>query len=243
MIEYQSLHIEEYRALLHLAKEHYRFIVFEDFAEMEKLILWRHDVDFSPHRALRMAEIEKEAGVISTYFIQPSSAYYNPLEPEVLQIFRNIALMGHAIGLHFSPEPYDITDETSLCHWLAMEKQLLESLLQISVSVFSFHNPTPDILQFNQGHYADMINTYGETIKKRFFYCSDSNGYWRHDKLRDLLENTVHSHLHVLTHPIWWQEEIMTPREKVTRSIQGRADKQEKLYDALLQTHGRINVR
>lgn len=125
---------------------------------------------------------------------------------------------------------------------LSFEKNILETLFQTEVKVFSFHNPTEEILKNDNYKYAGMINTYASYFKENVEYCSDSNGYWRHKRLEDFLEQK-HSKIQVLTHPGWWQKDIMSPRDRIQRCIDGRAKKVEKTYDSILNAHGRKNVR
>ncbi|HST55743.1 MAG TPA: hypothetical protein VLJ42_07595 [Solirubrobacteraceae bacterium] len=60
--------------------------------ERPKLLL-RHDVDQHPGSALRMAAIEAELGVLSTWYFRWRTA--NP------QVIREIRSQGHAVGLHY----------------------------------------------------------------------------------------------------------------------------------------------
>ena len=60
----------------------------------------RHDVDFSPHRSLKIAQIENELGISAYYFVLLRSSFYNLLEREISQIFQEIIKLGHIIGLH-----------------------------------------------------------------------------------------------------------------------------------------------
>ena len=71
----------------------------------------------------------------------------------------------------------------------------------------------------------------------------ESNGFWRHRRLRDVLEAAEDERLHVLTHPVWWTPEPVSPRMRITRCIEGRAAKQHQWYDDLLAREGRENVR
>lgn len=73
-------------------------------------------------------------------------------------------------------------------------------------------------------------------------YVSDSNGYWRYQRLSDVLENSENEKLHILTHPEWWTPEIMPPRERISRCIEGRSAKQHAIYDEALRKAGRLNV-
>ena len=47
-----------------------------------------------------------------------------------------------------------------------------------------------------------MINAYAKYFKDNVEYCSDSNGYWRHQRLENFLNNK-HDKIQVLTHPVW----------------------------------------
>ena len=68
---------ENYQRLIKLAKEKgFQFILHKDeFVPERKDIIWRHDVEFEPELALKMAKIEHDEGVIATYFFQLHSQY------------------------------------------------------------------------------------------------------------------------------------------------------------------------
>ena len=92
---------QAFRELLgKLKAEGYRFVGYGDAGEGRRVI-WRHDVDFSMHRASALAEIEAQEAVIATYFVNPRSTFYNVLEPAIMELVRRIAGLGHEIGLHF----------------------------------------------------------------------------------------------------------------------------------------------
>lgn len=63
-------------------------------------LILRHDVDICPKKALRMAQIDTDLGVNSTYYFR----YPKTFEPEILQ---KIAAMGHEVGYH-----YEVLDKT-----------------------------------------------------------------------------------------------------------------------------------
>jgi hypothetical protein len=236
-----------YRELLHLAKGKYRFVTFTDDRLHEqgdgKSILWRHDVDFSPHRALGLARIEAEANVRSTYFVLLHSQFYNALEPEVVRIFAEIAALGHAIGLHFDAQFYGHNEELEAL--LQMERHLLETTLAVSIQAFSWHNPFQGnwIESADAASIGGMVNAYGGAIRNRFSYLSDSHGVWRFRRLYDVLAEANEAHLQVLTHPEWWMPEAMPPRARITRAIEGRAARNERFYDETLDAIGRPNIR
>jgi len=235
-----------YKKLIELAKQKYNFITYQDIkASRDNVIIWRHDVDYSMHRALKLAEIEADLGIVSTYFLNFHSNTYNLLENEVFEIGKNIIKLGHKVGLHFDATFYNLNiDEVERFYeCLGKERRMLEDLYETNVSVFSFHNP--DVggwLAFEEYSACGMINTYSLFLKNNFTYCSDSNGYWRFKRLEDVL-NSGEKKLHILTHPVWWVPNEMSPRERINRCIDGRKDKCNLIYDNLLDELGRLNVR
>lgn len=62
--------LDNYKRLVALALEKgFEFISYTDeFVQDRKDILWRHDVEFEPDIALKMAEIEHSLGVDATCF-------------------------------------------------------------------------------------------------------------------------------------------------------------------------------
>ena len=237
----------EYQRLLKLAANRWRFIGFRDARDAgESTVLWRHDVDFSPQRALRLAQLEADLGVKATYFILLNSNFYNALEPAIATIFASIRDLGHDIGLHFDPSAHSsrASGEADMLSALRLDKRIIEEYFRVAVEAFSYHNP--DIVPggIPEEDLVDgMVNAYGNDIRRRFSYVSDSNGYWRYRTLSDVLTTGSESRLHVLTHPEWWTPESMPPRARVTRCIDGRANRQRADYDHFLEAHGRLNVR
>ena len=214
----------EYRSLLRLAKTSgYRFSVYTDLPLSERCILWRHDVDMSLNRAVRMAEVEAEEGIASTFFIYLHSEFYNILEAGQLQLAKRLVQLGGSIGLHFNPAFHGIAEEHSLDYWVKKEADVLSELLNVKISAFSFHNTDSFILTCEKNDYGGLVNCYSNYLKREVSYCSDSNGVWAHRRLRDVLTSATDSRLHVLTHPEWWQDFLMEPREKVFRCTDGRA--------------------
>lgn len=234
-----------YIDLLESAKAHYAFTSYVDAAKLVKPhVLWRHDVDMSVHRAAKLARIEVEKGVCATYFLMLRSPFYNLHEPAVLARAREIVALGHAIGLHFDMSAYPSSvalDE--LTERLTDERDLLAHLLDCKIEAVSFHNPeVGGALEYNQLMLAGMVNAYAGEIKTNYKYCSDSNGYWRHDVLPDLLASKKHSKLHILTHPEWWTPTPMPPRERVERCVLGRASAVMRDYDDCLERSDRKNI-
>ncbi len=232
---------EEYRKILQKAKAMgYQFRFFTDFDKDEKFALWRHDLDFSVHSAKKMAEIEAEEGVRSTYFLHLHSEFYNLLEAEVAKLVKDIIGMGHQVGLHFDTHFYNIQDEESLDEKIIFEKFILEKFFDTEIKAFSFHNTTPFTMNCKAATYGGLVNTYANYFQENVTYCSDSNGYWRFKRIIDVIEEN-NPRIQILTHE-WWQAEVMSPKQRVYRWIDGRAEKTKNYYNNSLIKANRENI-
>jgi hypothetical protein len=222
----------EYRELVRLAKACYSFASFADHATAPAWsVLWRHDLDFSVHRALALARIEADEGTRATYFVQLHSPFYNALEAEIAAGIREIVELGHELGLHFDPHFYE---RGAGEQELGRERALLEELFETPVSAFSLHNPSLNGWRDDRDVVAGMVNAYGPFVSTHYAYASDSHGYWRHEPLAEVLEGAKHERLQVLTHPEWWVPEPLTPRDRVSRAIDGRAARQHSRYEEVI---------
>lgn len=232
----------QYVELLRLAKSNYKFVGYREFAAGERFVLWRHDCDYSLNRSLQLAQFEHDESVKSTYFLNPHCEFYNLLEKGQARTIEQILSLGHDIGLHFDAAYYDIGSEAQLDKLVEHEATWLKNWFGVEPAAFSFHNPTEFLLACERDTYGGLINCYSRTFKTTFPYCSDSNGYWRFRRLRDVLESAQDPCLQVLTHPGWWQVAAQHPRERIFRSVYGRAHAIMNLYDVGLETHGRENL-
>jgi hypothetical protein len=230
-----------YKQLLLEAKKEYEFIEFNssEINKDKKTILCRHDVDLSIHEALNLAQIENEINVKATYFLLPHSEFYNLFEKSITEKVNEVISLGHSVGLHFDPIYYNIKTKEELEYWLNFEKEIIQKIFKVQINVFSFHNPTEEILKFDDLSYAGMINTYANEIKVNVAYCSDSNGYWRFKRMYDVISTDKPKKLQILTHPEWWTAEIMSPKQKIWRCIEKRAEKNKHFYEKALNEFGR----
>lgn len=233
---------DNYRHLLRLAKKNYVFRTFDNYKDHERFVIWRHDVDFSPHAARKLAIIEAEEGVQATYFLLLHSEFYNLLECEITACVKDIMKLGHVIALHVDSLYYKLENKIELCTVLKREKRIIEETFQSSINVFSFHITTPFAVMCNKPTYAGLINAHSRFLRDRVGYCSDSNGYWRFRRLEDVLGAASDKRLQVLTHPELWTDTVMSPKERVWRCIEGRAEKTKHWYDQILKEHGRENI-
>lgn len=218
---------ENYRKLIQLAKaKGFEFILHKDeFVHERKDVIWRHDVEFEPDYALRMAQIEYEEGVRATYFFQLHSPYYNTLEPHYRDAFYKIKNLGHHVGLHFDSAYWGITCEDQLNGYIQLDRDYLEKNLNVEIDTFSFHNTTSFTQSCLEYKYGGLINVYSSYFKEHYDYCGDSLGYWRFDRLEDRLNDDEIQHLHVLTHDGNWNDEVLSPRKRFSKMMHDHAER------------------
>lgn len=235
--------VEGYRKIVIAAARRYRFVRVGQTLPEGDVALWRHDIDFSPESSLKLARIEAELGLVATYYVQLSSRYYNIFEPEIAEMLRVIASLGHDIGLHFDPEVCRYQTSPDYESRLAFEANTLGTLIGAKVTSFTLHNPTTLVgVAFDEDVYCGLINGSAVKLRQQFEYCSDSNGMWRYRNLAQMIDDPSISRLYALTHPEWWQPTAMPPREQLERSIVERAEFCRRYYDGLLEENSRPNI-
>lgn len=181
----------------------YAFRSFDDDLGRDDVVL-RHDVDLSVDAALTMARLEAAQGVTATYFVLLSSPLYNPFRGAVRDAIREIASLGHHVGLHFSTHEYWDADEPPARDELeARVDAELDGLATVTgerYDVVSFHKPPEWV-------FGETYDGFTSAYAQRFFedveYVADSRMRWRDDP-PDVADfgDTVQ----VLTHPGLWSD-------------------------------------
>jgi peptidoglycan/xylan/chitin deacetylase (PgdA/CDA1 family) len=232
------LDIDTYCEMLEVVTSQHKSIRYTEIQDCKTFVLWRHDCDMSLNRARAVAELDAQFGVRSTFFILPHSEYYNILELSQTRLVREIASFGHDIGLHLDVN-YHLGSQSNFDFEKAInhDTNLLEDLAETKIDTFSFHNPTPEILEFDAAKYSGLINCYSKEIRETTDYASDSNGYWRHQPIPEILQDKSKTRLQVLTHPEWWLETAAMPRDHVLRCAYGRALRVISDYDTALSRY------
>ena len=235
--KFDDFTLANYERLVVLAVEKgYNFISYTDeFIENRKDMLWRHDVEFEPDVALKMAEIEHKYSVKATYFFQIHSPFYNIFDKHYTDVFHKIYAVGHDVGLHFDSHFYGINDEAQLNKYIELDRTYFEAVMCVKIKTYSFHNTTPFTQSCLKPMYGGLINVYSSHFKEKYSYCGDSLGYWRFDRLEEVLNDDNIQHLQVLTHDANWTEEVLSPRKRVRKFVY---DKAEKMYNE--QVYGLI---
>jgi hypothetical protein len=194
--------LDHYRELLDAAQAGgYRFAFFDREPRARDLLL-RHDVDLSLDAALRVAELEADAGASATYFLMTRSVFYNLASPEGERALERLRTLGHHIGLHALHPHVDLDDRFD--------------------PVIAWHNPDPDFMR-------EPIDGVVNVMQAPWFdpdhYRSDSNQHWRSGCPHDELAARRFEWLQLLTHPEIWAYPGETMRETMVAMLHAEHDR------------------
>jgi len=157
---------------------------------------WRHDVDFDPDCALKMAEFERRLGVQSTYYVMARSEFYNPFAPKTRQTFLEIHGKGHRLGLHVDlclGRGARVTTPQMVGACLD-DRALLSRVLPVTDAV-SFHAPPRDVYWRDIPGFDHALSPAREGQ-----YVADSRGVFRESPEKKIAAGPTQVNLH----PEWW---------------------------------------
>lgn len=190
----------EYASLLEtFEKRGYRWVGYEGPVP-SRAVVHRHDVDYSPRKALRMARIEAERDATATYFVLVSSPFYNVLDADVGATIREIEALGHDVALHFDTGAYwdEEPTESELSARVAAERDVLETAVGSTVATVSFHNPPDWALR---REFEGFVSAYEPRFFDAIAYVADANQRWRE---ANPFESSLPEALQMVTHPVLW---------------------------------------
>lgn len=198
---------QAYRDLLSLLqKQGYAVRNYHNYIDSPRCVILRHDIDNSLSQAVKMATIEAEEGVQSTYFVLLRTDFYNPASKAGQTALRRISSLGHEIGLHFDEAFYvPSLNSNEIIKYIIKECKILSELLETEISTVSMHRPSESIREADY-HIPGIVNSYGKTFFRDFKYLSDSRRRWREPVL-DIVRTGEYDRLHILTHAFWYHEE------------------------------------
>ncbi len=192
----------------------YRFARFDELDSAPPLVLLRHDVDYSPPRAVEMARLEARMGVAATYCVHASCPWYDAAEAPHREAIEQVLEQGHALGLHFDAS--EIADDAAVVAGVAADVARLERLFGVTVTPVSFHMPGRRPVG-GVGLPAGLVNTYAPRFFDEIAYLSDSNQDWRgNDDPAALLRERYAERVQMLIHPFWWRDRYGTIGSKLT---------------------------
>ena len=187
-------------------------------------VVLRHDVDFDLVKAHKLAIVESNLDISSTFHIIPDSPFYSLEMKENKALLQEIVGMGHDVGLHWDIRRKDrpaseILNKNMLDEYIKMEAVYLEKCTGTNVTTVSFHCPMPELLR-GEIMLGGLVNAYANEFMDE--YISDSAGQWRHgDPLEDFKEMKWEN-IQVLTHPIWWNNVSRAPSDSLEDLYQER---------------------
>lgn len=216
---------DDYRSALEIGLERFDTIGSAEtvlsLAEAESkgsLLFLRHDCERDLGNALRMAEIEHNLGIQTTYFIRVHSEYYNPLLPQERQIIRAIRDLGHEIGLHYEPRFYE-TQGLGLIEGIEQDRSILRMVVgqDSLLRTMSPHQPTLSPPDFQELARHDLVDVYTHPAFRSLRYYSDSGMKWREKTLHDAAE--TERCCQFLIHPDFWNDKEVGWVENLDRRV------------------------
>jgi len=219
--ELASFTLKSYTQLLQYLREIYKIVPFCEFPTADvQYILLRHDIDYSLPAALKMAQIEKNLGIKSTYFVLLSTKFYNIREERDMHILKEISRLGHEIGLHYYPLQYRQAGRNQN-KILDSEIRFLEGLLGQKVYSISRHGP------WDRDPFASInkyINANHPFIRGDSFVHDSCRAWTPLQGLVNLL-NYHPRRVQLLTHPDNWQDDKID-REQLLERFFHRSEKE-----------------
>jgi len=159
---------DNYRIILSAIKQAGSLLDYSDISvNTQQFIILRHDVEFSPKRALSLAEVESSMDISSTYFFQTTNNSYNMLSAPNIERAKRIISLGHHVGLHFHLHGSDNIEEIK--QRIVYECDMLSYAIGTKVDRFSFHRPSQLVLE-KPIRISELINAYDPLY---FSYTND----------------------------------------------------------------------
>jgi hypothetical protein len=192
----------------------YKLVSFRDYDQsMKKVLLLRHDLDYTLDGVLNFATLEKDRGATATYFIRLHAPEYNPFEYRAYTLIRKLLDMGHEIGLHFESTKFESLTGEDPVMMFKKEKEVLERIFDVNVETAVQHRDLcmyseDDFFFFDKFSKEDVgLKRYAHepAFENDFKYLSDSSSRWNDGCLCENLGK--HDKIQALTHPDWWFEE------------------------------------
>jgi hypothetical protein len=197
---------DAYKAILKHLKKSHRLGPFSGARRVAgPFVILRHDVDGSLVPALRIAELERRLGVRATYFVGFSMKYYNLSEEHDQARLRELAAMGHEIGLHYDALAY-LRQRAPAHRIVEDELRMLGRLAGRPVKVIARHNVNLSGRDPFAGSQRPL-NAYNHEFFKDALYISDSCRAWYLGDLERLLSDPP-QRVQLLTHPMLWTEMV-----------------------------------
>lgn len=198
-----------YLRLLQFIKDlKYEIVPFRDVPQSGSYVILRHDVDFSPEKALEMARLDHQAGVNSTFFFLLTSSYYNILSESGVRCVQEIIKLGHECGLHYDCTGFEQLSSEARRQRVEILAQCLGNAVGVRIGAIAQHKPARSPLR---EQFPSYVDAYDAPFFKDISYISDSRRIFRVPDLHEFLSQHPRSQL--LIHPIWWDAQQRSRNE------------------------------
>jgi len=225
--------LDHYREILEAAKARYALPLVHEVARVvpaHDFFLIRHDVDVSPWAARRMAEVEHELGVHTTYYIRFHAPYYNPLEEDTSRAIREIAAQGHEVGIHYE---MDYIERLGLDpkRTIELEIAMLEGVTGTKVLTMAQHQPARSTSI--EGLFPDVPEAYQPALTLDMRYFADSAFHWREGCICTKIG--TYAQIHTLMHPHEWVYPELPWKENLAKHVAVVRDRAKAHMDAYVE--------
>ena len=188
----------------------------------EPAILLRHDVDLTIDAAHRLAMIEADAGVRSSYFILTTCHTYNTLSADNRERLREMVELGFEVGLHFDPTIYGEIADDALAPKVDQEAGILASVIGREVHSVSLHNPS---IHGQYPLFAGYINAHDPALFSEDAYFSDSRMDFRGKDPYEFVEQARRRTVQILLHPLHYTPDGDGYRQIMSQFVRDFADR------------------
>ncbi|HGY92791.1 MAG TPA: hypothetical protein ENK43_16610 [Planctomycetes bacterium] len=188
--------------------------------------LVRHDIDISMEAAHAMALLEADMGITTCYYVRLHSPFYNALAPDHAARIREIADMGHEVGLHYEPGYYESMGQ-QVAEGIASDIHTLETLLGGKTLSVSQHEPSigPVVKILPEGYPC----AYQRHLVLDTKYFGDSGFRWREGCICEKLGEI--EQIHTLIHPANWMRDAVPWEEVLRRHAKTAAERIHRLME------------
>ena len=216
--------LQKYRELCEAVLENYKPLTVRSYLvekPTNKFVILRHDVDKKPESALKLAKLESELGIRSTYYFRMKKDVFKP------DIIKKIAKMGHEVGYH-----YEVLDKArgDLDKAIKIFEEELKRFRKVcDVYTICMHgNPLTPWLngdlwkKYDYRDFSILGEAYLSIDFNEIVYFSDTGRTWNSkynvkdfkssesikntDNLISLLNKRKFKRIYILTHPNRWSD-------------------------------------
>jgi hypothetical protein len=167
-------------------QQSYSFLTFEKYCSQtdkcEKTLILRHDVDKKPENSLKVATIEKELGVRSSFYFRAVKKSFKE------EIIKKIANLGHEIGYHYEELSLVKGDMNKAINMF--EENIREFRKIYPVRTICMHGSPLSKYDnrllwnnFNYRAYGIIGDPYFDMDFNVFMYLTDTGRRWNNDKV------------------------------------------------------------